>query len=277
MRGKQPYNKHSRAVAHDLHTDRRQVWNVLHEQLLRPYHRQTVHTLLAEDFNHRLRFARWLLRKCANRPEFLSTILFTDEAVFNQDGIYNTRNSHIWADVNPRAKFPRKPQHRYSVNVWAGIVGNKLIGPYLLPSRLNGLSYEVFLRDVLPGLLEDVPLAVRANIRFQHDGAPPHFTLQVREYLTEVWGHRWIGRGGPVAWPARSPDLTPLDYFLWGHMKQIVYAEPVLDDRDLVARIAEAAATIRARQDILINAVQSLVRRCQLCVENHGAQIEHQL
>ncbi|GBM88486.1 hypothetical protein AVEN_269361-1 [Araneus ventricosus] len=27
---------------------------------------------------------------------------------------------------------------------------------------------------------------------------------------------RWIGRGGPVLWPPRSPDLTPLDFFPMG-------------------------------------------------------------
>ncbi|KAJ4429330.1 hypothetical protein ANN_26334 [Periplaneta americana] len=38
---------------------------------------------------------------------------------------------------------------------------------------------------------------------------------------------RWIGRGGPVAWPAQSPDLTPLDFFLWGCMKEKVYQTEV--------------------------------------------------
>ena len=29
---------------------------------------------------------------------------------------------------------------------------------------------------------------------------------------------RWVGRGGPMAWPSRSADLTPMDYFLWSHI-----------------------------------------------------------
>ncbi|KAJ4428077.1 hypothetical protein ANN_24091 [Periplaneta americana] len=32
---------------------------------------------------------------------------------------------------------------------------------------------------------------------------------------------------GPVAWPARSPDLTLLDFFLWGHVKSMVYTTSV--------------------------------------------------
>ncbi|EFN69121.1 hypothetical protein EAG_14837, partial [Camponotus floridanus] len=54
---------------------------------------------------------------------------------------------------------------------------------------------------------------------FMHDGAPPHYTGIVREYLTNNFGNKWIGRGGPIPWPARSPDLNPLDFFFWGHLK----------------------------------------------------------
>ncbi|GBL73687.1 hypothetical protein AVEN_230681-1 [Araneus ventricosus] len=43
---------------------------------------------------------------------------------------------------------------------------------------------------------------------------------------------RWIGRGGPVLWPPRSPDLTSLDFFLWGHLKELVYRDEHLWDED---------------------------------------------
>ncbi|EFN79901.1 hypothetical protein EAI_14953, partial [Harpegnathos saltator] len=42
---------------------------------------------------------------------------------------------------------------------------------------------------------------------FMHDGAPAHFSRIAREYLNNNYINRWIGRGGPIAWPARSPDL----------------------------------------------------------------------
>ncbi|KAJ8866767.1 hypothetical protein PR048_032628 [Dryococelus australis] len=41
------------------------------------------------------------------------------------------------------------------------------------------------------------------------------------------FGQQWIGRGGPITWPARSPDLTPLDYFVWGHVEGMIYDTPV--------------------------------------------------
>ena len=83
----------------------------------------------------------------------------------------------------------------------------------MLPLRLTGGTYRVFLEEVLGDLLEDVPLDIRRGLWFQHDGAPPHFALDVRNHLNRRFGHRWIGRGGPIPWPPRSPDLNPLDFF----------------------------------------------------------------
>jgi len=34
--------------------------------------------------------------------------------------------------------------------------------------------------------------------------------------LTTTYNDYWIGQGGPMAWPPRSPDLIPMDFFLWG-------------------------------------------------------------
>ena len=62
---------------------------------------------------------------------------------------------------------------------------------------------------------------------FQNDGAPPLYTRHVRDYLNESFPNHWLGRGGPVAWPPRSPDLTPHDYYLSGHMKTSVYETKV--------------------------------------------------
>jgi len=113
------------------------------------------------------------------------------------------------------------------VNVWCGLLGNKLIGPFVFDNNLTGNTYEVFLRNELPGLLEDILLMIRNQMYFQHDGAPPHYTRHVTEYLNESFLNCWLGHGGPVAWPPWSPDLTHLDYYLWGHMKTLVYETKV--------------------------------------------------
>ncbi|PNF14690.1 hypothetical protein B7P43_G10269 [Cryptotermes secundus] len=63
-----------------------------------------------------------------------------------------------------------------------------------------------------------------AEIYFQQEGAPPHYHREVRACLDTTLPDRWIGRGGSVEYLARSPDLTPMDFLLWGYLKDKVYA-----------------------------------------------------
>jgi hypothetical protein len=66
-------------------------------------------------------------------------------------------------------------------------------------------------------------------IIFHQDGAPPHWGSQVR-FFDATFPNRWIGRdGGPTPWPLRSPDITPVDFFLWGYVKDKVFSTPIPD------------------------------------------------
>ena len=48
---------------------------------------------------------------------------------------------------------------------------------------------------------------------FMQDGASPHYATRVRDYSNRKVPNNWIDRSGPVHCPARSPDLTPCDFF----------------------------------------------------------------
>ena len=65
------------------------------------------------------------------------------------------------------------------------MLGKWFIGPFVFGNNLTGNTYDAFLRNEMPGLLEDIPLMIRSQMYFQHDGAPPHFTNRVRELLNE--------------------------------------------------------------------------------------------
>ena len=58
----------------------------------------------------------------------------------------------------------------------------------------------------------------------QQDGATCHTANETIELLQRRFGDKLISRNGPVNWPPRSCDFTPLDYFLWGYAKSLVYA-----------------------------------------------------
>ncbi|GFV11443.1 putative transposable element [Trichonephila clavipes] len=60
---------------------------------------------------------------------------------------------------------------------------------------------------------------------FQQDGAACHTARATIDLLKDTFGDRLISRFGPVNWPPGSCDLTPLDYFLWGYVKSLVYAD----------------------------------------------------
>ena len=62
---------------------------------------------------------------------------------------------------------------------------------------------------------------------------------------------RWVGRDGPTPCPPRSPDITPLDFFLWGYVKDKVFSTPVPDITNLKARITDAFVAIT--EDMLEN------------------------
>jgi hypothetical protein len=87
------------------------------------------------------------------------------------------------------------------------------------PNRRTGRNYKAFLENNMPDFLVDVPLIIRRELHFMHDGAPANFSLVARRYLNRKLPSRWMGRGGPIAWSPRSPDLNPLDFYFWGHLK----------------------------------------------------------
>ncbi|GFV76060.1 uncharacterized protein TNCV_1456571 [Trichonephila clavipes] len=60
---------------------------------------------------------------------------------------------------------------------------------------------------------------------FQQDGATCHTARATIDLLKDTFGDRLISRFGPVNCPPRSCDLTPLDYFLWGYVKSLIYAD----------------------------------------------------
>ena len=111
-------------------------------------------------------------------------------------------------------------QLRFSVNVWSGDIDDQLIGPFVFEGRLTVEAYVRFLQKEFPRLLEDVPLNKRGSIYFQNNGAP-RFSLVVRNFLNDRFLGRCIGRGCLHNWPARSPDLSPQGYCVWGWMKEM--------------------------------------------------------
>jgi hypothetical protein len=256
---------------------RNSVSTVLHTQQLRCFHFTPVQNLLPPDFVMRQTFCERILEIHNRDHTFIGRIAFTDEATFTRRGVFNWRNSHVWSEENPHVIKEHHFQHEFSINVWCGIIGNCILGPVALPDRLNGAGYLNFLQNHLPEVLEEVPLNIRQRMWFQHDGAPAHNAIIARHHLNHEFPRRWIGRGSEFPWPARSPDLNPLDFYFWGHIKEIVYAgAPPNTREELWERIQNAGQQIRNNFHSF-PVLQNFIVRLRKCVEMNGGHVEHLL
>jgi hypothetical protein len=249
------------------------VLRILKKQKYHPYHLQVVQALHPNDPQMRLDWCNEMLIRIDQTPEFLQHILWTDEAKFTRDGIVNRHNQHFWASTNPHWIRQGHNQVQWSVNVWCGIHGDRIVGPIVYDGNLNGQRYLALLQTTVGEWAENLPLHTLAQTWFQQDGAPPHRTNVVSAFLNTTFGDQWMGQFGPVRWPARSPDLTPLDFYLWGHLKDLVYATPPQGPDDLRNRVTAACrlVTNAMLQDVRDN----LYRRLQTCVATEGGHIEH--
>jgi hypothetical protein len=107
---------------------------------------------------------------------------------------------------------------------------------------------------------------------FQQDGAPPHYANTVKAFLNQQFQGKWIGRRGPITWPPRSPDLTPLHFFQWGYIKDLVYQTKVQDVVELYRQITAAYETVTPV--MLQNTWWKLEYRLDICRATKGAHVE---
>jgi len=117
----------TRRMASRIGVSRMQVWRTLYEEDLYPYHDQRVQYLEPGYHAQHMDLCHWIKA----HPELLSVILFSDEASFTRDGVNNLRNVHTWSHNNPHETSVTNFQKRFSVNVWCGVLGNRLIGPFV--------------------------------------------------------------------------------------------------------------------------------------------------
>ena len=110
---------------------------------------------------------------------------------------------------------------------------------------------------------------------FQQDGATSHTARVTIDLLKGKFGERVTSRNGPVEWPPLSCDLTPLDFFLWGHIKSLVYANKPATVDDLKdnneREIANVPVEMCAR--VVENWVQR-IDRCKRAPNGHITDIE---
>ena len=112
------------------------------EEKMKPYKPQLHQRILDLDRPKRLDFANWATTQELGEADFARHILFTDEATFTERGSVNKQNLRQWRRVNPRWTIAR-PQRGWKVNVWAGIFGDRIIGPIFYDVNMTGTNNKV--------------------------------------------------------------------------------------------------------------------------------------
>ena len=104
------------------------------------------------------------------------------------------RATEIWCSGQRRIPTSRRSWNIYPphVMIWAGMTSDYLIGPYFFDGPVNAASYSAMLETWLIPQLRDRELL--DDVWLQHDGAPAHFALAVRDILNERFSR-------PLDWP----------------------------------------------------------------------------
>ncbi|KAJ8912811.1 hypothetical protein NQ315_014394 [Exocentrus adspersus] len=155
-----------RDISRDLGIKKSSVSKCIKQNKFHPYHFQLHQELIENDFERRIIFCQWAQNQIAENEDFFKFVLFTHECTFHRNGFVNRHNFHYYDTQNSHVVEVNHYQHNWSLNVWGGIVHNFVIGPHIFEGRVTG----------------------------QLDGAPPHFSANVRQHLTENFPGQWIGR-----------------------------------------------------------------------------------
>ncbi|GFY26122.1 putative DD41D transposase [Trichonephila clavipes] len=203
------------------------------------------------DHQARRRFVEWVQNEIAVVPDFHNRILFSDEAHFWLNGYVNKQNCRIWSEANPQV-YVETPLHPEKLTVWCALWAGGIIGPYFFKNdegnnvTVNGDLARARYRAMITNFF--IPELNNHDVQelwFQQDGATCHTARATIDLLKDTFGDRLISRFGPVNWPPRSCDLTPLDYFLWGYVKSLVYADKPQTLDHLEDNIRRVIADIR--------------------------------
>lgn len=255
------------------------------------YRRRQVQFLREEDYVARVYFARFCLRSIHENSMRADLIIFSDEVLIGLNPHHNRQNSGKWqrkgmqdraGQLTQKKTFSKKVHIWVGLNFHVGVIGpvfvdeiqdESLVGKDLgkTPNSLTGPKYKVMLEKyVLPEIRSKLPASMRFNsFWWQQDGASVHCTLSVMDYLASEFGTRVIARKALHEWPARSPDLSPLDYGFWSLMrKKVTDAHPnTLDEVKLAVR--SACRSLNENVKRIISDFVVRLRACENCQGQH--------
>ena len=182
---------------------------------LYPYRISCQHELKDTDFKKRLQYCL-LFKRNLNEEDVLEKTFFSDEAWFDLSGYVSSQNSRVWFSENPH-KFVEKPLHSIKVGVWCAMSRRPITGPIFFTQTVTA---ERYCNKLLCSVVDELSEEEKLTAYFQQDDATAHTANSKLRFLNDIFQTRFISER---IWPPRSPDLSVLDFYLWGAVKQKIY------------------------------------------------------
>ena len=125
---------------------------------------------------------------------------------------------------------------------------------------------------MLTGIFPEDSEDVNSRTVFMQDGAPAHTSRMAMDWLEDRFPGRLISNKSDFMWPPRSPDLNPLDFFLWGNMKEEIHRAQPGSTAEVKQLIREFLSSIS--EDLLQRVTKQFISRLRRCIEAHGGVFE---
>ena len=158
---------------------------------------------------------------------------------------------------------------------WAAIVDGRVL-PLVWFETGESVNGQRYLNLLQQSLWPEVRhIATRREYWYQQDGAPCHCSNECLNFLHGKFPDRLISRRSEHAWPAHSPDLSPLDYWFWGAIESVIYIQKPNSIPALKRMVNEAARAIS--EDEVRRAVANFNRRVRFCASHNGGYFEAEI
>jgi len=266
----------TREVAKAVSISEASVRNIAKVDLgLRCFKRSPVQVISEATRLKRLQRSKQLLRRLP--VEKAKQIFFTDEKVFYVSPPVNSQNNRVWSggkkrNISSQRLLAERAKFSARVMVSAGVCfGGK--GQLHFVDDKAKINADYYTTKLLPKLFLDCRNTVQQNFIFQQDGAPAHSSRQAQQLISENCP-AFITKD---EWPPNSPDLNPLDYYVWGAMlEKYKKYQPKPTNKEQL-RVALEKMWRDLPQETINKAILSFRRRLRACVKTDGGHFEHLL
>jgi len=248
----------------------RTVRQILHADLrMHPYKMMVAQELSVTDWETRRTLSEDILQHVPPTP----VLWCSDEAHFHLSGTVNKQHFRYWAENNPH-DLHQRPLDNPRVTVWCDVSRLGAVRPYFFEEGGETVTvasnrYCEMLENFLRPRLEEFDDS--EDVWFQQDVATAHTARRSLGILREIFPSRLVSLRGDIEWPARSPDLTPCDFCLWGYLKVEVYKHRPQTLKALKDAIREEGAAIPPEMTNTV--IENFRERLRQCITNNGRHL----